>query len=107
MTARALAIAVAVMVAAQLADLGTFLAAMAAGVPIGEEANPVARAQYLAGPLGAIAPKLLVLGALLAVIYVLHRWDAPKQALLLAVCGAAVGLVGAVCNGLTLIVWVS
>ena len=98
---------VAVMVAAQLADLGTFLVAMLGGVPIGEEANPVARAQYLAGPLGAIAPKLLVLVALLAVVYVLRRWDAPRQALLITVAAAAFGIVGAVCNGLTLIVWVS
>ena len=104
MTARALAVAL--MVAAQIADVATFIAAIAGGVPLGEEANPIARAQFLAaGPLGMIAPKLLVIAVLLGVIVTLNRWDARKQALLLTGFAAAFGVLGTLGNSVSLLVW--
>ena len=93
-------------VAAQIADLATFLAAIFVGVPLAEETNPFARAQFLAaGPLGMIVPKLLVIAVLLGVIVTLNRWDARKQALLLTGFATAIGVLGTLGNSVSLLVW--
>ena len=103
---KVIALAVALMVAAQIADVATFIAAIAGGVPLGEEFNPIARAQFLAaGPLGMIAPKLLVIAVLLGVVVTLNRWDARKQALVLTVIAAGFGFFGTLGNSVTLLVW--
>lgn len=85
----------AVLLAAMAADLATFALAMAAGVPLAWESNPVARAAMAGYGLGMVAAlKLACTAAILALVV---RLDPGRRPVAIALaCGIA--LVGAASN---------
>ena len=91
-------------VAAQLADAVTFVGAVRAGVPIVDEANPLARAILPVLGLGGVVDfKLVGVAALVSVLAIGERmWPARAGGLRFVLAGAAViglvGLVGALAN---------
>lgn len=91
-------------VAAQLADAVTFVAALGAGVPIGGEVNPLARAIYpISGSGGVVNLKLIGVLALVAVLALGERWrpDRSRGPRFVMAGGTIIGfagLVGAIAN---------
>lgn len=87
----------AVVLAAQLLDLATFVPAVAR-VGIGAESNPLARALYLsAGPLGPAALKVAAIAIMLLVLlHVVRRF--PTYALPSAALLVGIGLFGSGSN---------
>jgi hypothetical protein len=96
-TSNRYAAVLAVVAAAQLLDLATFIPAVAR-VGIGAESNPLARSLYLsAGPIGPAALKAAAISImLLALLRVVRRF--PTLALPSAALVVAIGLFGAASN---------
>jgi hypothetical protein len=83
---------------AQAGDALTMAGAIAGGVSLAAEANPLARLAFGGfGVLGMLAPKLLtaaVIGALALLVW----QDHPRSAMTLVLVGVAIGLLGAAMN---------